>query len=135
MRAVIPFTRPAGTARDSPRHHDAIAGPQMRDCCTHLLDDPGAFVTEQDRELIAPPIALPDKSVGVAHTTGHDTYDYFTGVGVVQVELTDHDWLTCREQYCRGRCAGTHALRSSSCVPTSFTAPRKGSPAHRIRPR
>src|SRR3954469_8766227 len=105
MRAVTPPARPASTARNPPGHHNAIAGPQVRDCRTHLLDDPRAFVTEQDRKLVAPPVVVPNMGVGVAHTTGHDAHNDFTGGRVVEVELADHDRLTGRQHYGRARCS------------------------------
>ena len=63
---------------------------------------------------------MPDMGVGVAHTTGHDAHDDFTGGRVVEVELSDHDRLTCREQHRRARSSRTHAGRSSKCPPMRF---------------
>jgi hypothetical protein len=97
VRAVISFTRPALTTRHPPGHHDTIAGLQVRDSSTHLLNDSGAFVTQKDRELITQPSTVPDVGVGVAHATGQHTHDDFTGAWVVEIELVNYDRLTCRK--------------------------------------
>jgi len=70
---------------------------ETRATVADALDDPGAFVTEQDRELHTPAAGLDDMQIGVAHTARLDTHLDLGGAGRVERDLLD-------ERRCAGLC-------------------------------
>ena len=80
--------RRAATARRDEAEHDVVAGRQPADVLADLLDDAGALVAADDRQLERQ-VAGHQVLVGVAHAGGGDLHQHLTGLGLVEVDLLD----------------------------------------------
>ena len=79
--------RAAPARRDEPEH-DVVAGGQPADVLADLLDDAGALVAADDRQLERE-VTGQQVLVGVAQAGGGDLHQHLTGLGLVELDLLD----------------------------------------------
>ncbi len=68
------------------RDHDGVAGREVGDGPSSLLNNAGAFVAANDRIGQVREIAIAGMQVGVAHAAGHDPHKHFVGEWRREVE-------------------------------------------------
>ena len=73
----------------SERHHNVIAGSKAYDAITHLLNDTGTFVAQNDG--IGRDAQVARHGIGVADARRYDPYQYFAGSRTRQ-----GDFLKCK---------------------------------------
>src|SRR5215468_10489948 len=89
---------PAVAADRQERADDVVTGAEPGDAGTDLFDDPGAFVTADDREA-RHDIAVTEVLVGVAETGRHVPDEDLPGLGGIEFQLGDLEVLAHSAQH------------------------------------
>src|SRR5437867_10074668 len=97
-RIAAPADRAHATG-DAPRNDDPVIRPHGGHRPPNVLDDPGAFVTEEDREGHAPAVRDLDVEVGVADTTRSQADDDLVVPEIIEGNRLDSDTLAGRVQH------------------------------------
>src|SRR5207249_11760277 len=84
---------------DAPRDHDPVIGPHGGHRASDVLDDAGAFVTEEDREGHAPAVRDLDVEVGVADTARSQADEDLVVPEIIEGNRLDRDTIAGRVQH------------------------------------
>src|SRR5438093_9808651 len=84
---------------DAPRDHDPVIRPHGGHRASDLLDDAGAFVTEEDREGHAPAVRDLDVEIGVADTARSQADEDLVVPEIIEGNRLNRDTLAGRVQH------------------------------------
>src|SRR5207244_8138577 len=85
---------------DAPRDDDPVIRPHGGHRASDVLDDAGAFVTEEDREGYAPAVRDLDVEIGMADTARGQADEDLVVPEIIEGNRLDSDTLAGRVQHC-----------------------------------
>src|SRR5437016_398182 len=104
---------------DAPRDDDPVIRPHGGHRASDVLDDAGAFVTEEDREGHAPAVRDLDVEIGVADTARSQADEDLVVPEIIEGDRLDSDTLAGRVQH-RAPIAHCERLRPPVFIERSF---------------
>jgi len=96
---ITPLADRARAAGDAPRDDDPLIRPHGGHRSSDVLDDAGAFVTEEDRERHAPAVRDLDVEIGVADTARSQADEDLVVSEIIEGDRLDSDTLAGRAQH------------------------------------